>query len=227
MKKTVVTLALSAALLIAASPASARQASNRDASAEGTAAAVTGLLPDATAATCEHPLVEQPFAFLGDTLDYVLAPDGSFEGAEPGWLLGDGAAPVAGNDPFPIHAAGADLNVLSMPSGSSAVSAPMCVDLDYPHARLAVRQLPRESGRFRGKLRVETLYPDAKNPRWRKVDVIRPGNGEWFVTDFIDLEPERGGSDPGGRQVSLRFTVPGDDGGFEIDDVYVDPRFRT
>lgn len=220
LKKTVAVSALLAAFALSVAPASGRQAS-------ADAHEVIGLLPAATAQSCSHPLIENPFAFAGDELDYVLAPDGSFEGTDgEGWLLDGGAATTAGNDPFPIRADGDDDTVLAMPSGSTAVSAPMCVDLDYPHFRLLVNQMPRENGKFRGRLRVDTMYPNAANPRWRRVDVIRATSGGWFVSDFLDLEPERGGPDPGARQVSLRFTVIGDDGSFLIDDIYVDPRFR-
>ena len=231
MKKIVAAASLFAALALVAAPASARQSDQPNlADAGSIVGLVTGLLPEATTETCRHPLVENPFTFLGDVFDYVLAPDGSFEGAEgDGWLLDGGAAPIAGNDPFPIHADGPDATILNLPSGSSAVSAPMCVDLNYPHFRVVVRQLANEKGRFKGRLRVDTMYPNSNNPQWRKVDVIRPQDGEWVVSDFLDLEPERGGSAPGGRQVSLRFSVQGggDDGEFEIDDVYVDPRFRV
>lgn len=230
MRKLVVVSALFAAVVAAAAPASARQSENPDTSdASAIVDLVTSLLPSATTETCRQPLLENPFAFLGDTLDYVLAPDGSFEGAgDAGWLLDGGASSTAGNDPFPLHPEGtADGSVLSLPSGASAVSAPMCVDLNYPHFRIAVRQLPGEKGKFKGRLRVETMYPNSDNPRWRKVDMIRTSDEEWVVSDFLDLQPERGGSDPGGRQVSLRFSVQGGDGAFEIDDVYVDPRFRV
>lgn len=224
MRKIVAISALIGAFVLAAAPASARQASSDDPSAD-----IVDLLPSATVESCEHPLIEQPFTFIGDTLDYVLAPDGSFEG--DGWLLTDGAAVAAGNDPFPLHPAGTDDDaLLAMPDGSSAASAPMCVDLNYPHFRMAIRQVGDGDGRWGwsradGALRVETLYPSAKRPRWRRVDTIRPRGSGWMISDFLDLEPGRGGEGPGAREVSLRFTAAGD-GGFEIDDVYVDPRMR-
>lgn len=224
MKKLTAAVALLAALALTTATAEARSEPDP---AEEVAELVDDLLPSATAETCQHPVIAQPFAFLGDTFDYVLAPDGSFEGTEgEGWLLDGGAAVIAGNDPFPLHPASPDEHVLSLPDDASAVSAPMCVDLDYPHARLVIRQQPTERDRFRGRLKVETLYPDAKRPRWSRVDVIRVEDGEWTVSDFIDLEPERGGDEPGGRQVSLRFIALGGGGAFEIDDLYVDPRFR-
>lgn len=223
MRKLVAIATLIGALLIAAAPASARNSSAADAVDE-----IVGLLPAATTASCEHPLIEQPFTFIGDTLDYVLAPDGSFEGN--GWLLADGAATAPGNDPFPLHASGEDDTLLSLGDGSSATSAPMCVDLNYPHFRMALRQVGDGDGRWRwsradGVLRVETLYPSARFPRWRRVDAIRPRGNGWMISDFLDLEPGRGGEGPGARDVSIRFSVSGGEG-FEIDDVYVDPRMR-
>ncbi len=224
MRKLVAISTLIGAFVIAAAPASARQESSDD-----PIAAIAGLLPSATAETCEHPLIEQPFTFIGDPLDYVLAPDGSFEG--DGWMLANGAATVAGNDPFPLHPAGTDDDaLLAMVDGSSATSAPMCVDLNYPHFRMAIRQVGDGNGRWGwsradGALRIETLYPSAKRPRWRRVDAIRPRGNDWMISDFLDLEPGRGGEGPGAREVSLRFTAVGG-GSFEVDDVYVDPRMR-
>jgi hypothetical protein len=225
LRKPVVVIALLAALALIAAPsasASGGSGSDRDSIVD----AVTGLLPSATTDSCQDPLIENPFSFAGDLLDYVLAPDGSFEGsASSSWLLDGGAAAVPGNDPFPIRPAAPDATVMSLPTGSSATSAPMCVDLTYPTFRLAVHALPRADGKYKGRLKIETLYPNAKNPQWRKVDVIKPDSGAWTLSDFLDLQPERGGSTPGARQVSLRFSVTGE-GGFEIDDVYVDPRMR-
>lgn len=219
MRKTVAIFALIGAFVVAAAPAFARHKPG----------AVADPPADATAVSCEHPLVENPFTFIGDSADYVLAPDGSFEG--DGWMLDGGAATVAGNDPFPLRSSGAeDDSVLSMPAGSSATSAPMCVDFDYPHFRLAIRPAGDGDGRWGwsradGMVRIETFYPSAKIPRWRRVDAIRLRGSGWRISDFLDLEPGRGGEGPGAREVSLRFTVVGD-GGFEIDDVYVDPRMR-
>ena len=216
------------ALLAIPAGASARNSQGSQGGTTGSVVdAITGLLPEATQESCDAPFLEQPFAFAGDLLDYVLAPDGSFEGTEgDGWLLDGGAEVIDGNDPFPIRPGADDDAILSMPAGGSATSAPMCVDLDYPHFRLAAHQIPADNGKIRGRLKVETLYPNAKNPRWHKVDVLKPNADEWVLSDFLDLEPERGASGPGGRQVSLRFTAVGG-GGFEIDDVYVDPRFRN
>lgn len=225
MKKITAISALVAAFAIAAVPAFAHE--------ETSEPAVSELPSSATSEICEHPLIEQPFTFIGDPLDYVLAPDGSFEGN--GWILDGGAATAAGNDPFPLHPDGTeDDTLLAMPGGSSATSAPMCVDLNYPHFRMAIRQVGDGNGRWGrwgwpradGTLRIEALYPSARHPRWRRVDTVRPRGNDWMITDFLDLEPGRGGEGPGAREVSIRFTASDRSEGFEIDDVYVDPRMR-
>lgn len=219
MNKTgIVTTAFAALMLAVPGSASARVDVSDIVSDITSIASVTGV-------TCDDPLIENPFLFDGDPLDYVLAPDGSFEVGGSGWLL-EGAAPIAGNDPFPIRPAG-DEGVLSLPSGSSATSPSMCVDLNYPTFRFVLRQLADENERLRGRLRVDSIYPESERPKWRRVAVIRPDDGEWALSDHIELAPERGGELPGARQVALRFTVRGGDGAFEIDDVYIDPRFRV
>lgn len=179
------------------------------------------------AATCPELPIENPFEFDGDPLDYVLAPDGSFEEGASGWLLEGGAATSVGNDPFPIRE-GDDDAVLSIPPGGTATSPAFCVDLNYPTFRFALQQLSSQKGR----LKVETLYPDSTKPKWRKTGAIRLRDDGWVLSDHLELAPDRGGSEPGARQVALRFTFKGADvesgsGAFEIDDVYVDPRFRV
>lgn len=180
----------------------------------------------ATVATCGDPLIENPFLFDGDPLDYVLAPNGSFEDAYGGWLLEGGATQVPGNDPFPIRPDG-DESILSLPPGGSATSPLMCVDLAYPTFRFALRQLAPQDGR----LKVESMYPDSSRPKWRKVTAIRSSDEGWSLSDHLELNPEQGGVLPGARQVSLRFTFrgahEGEPGAFEIDDLYVDPKARN
>lgn len=175
--------------------------------------------------SCHEPKLENPFLFDGDALDYVLAPSGSFEGDATGWQFFDGAGVAAGNDPFPLQE-GADEQALTLTPGSSAVSPLMCVDLDYPTFRFPVQQLAGENN----KLKVEVIYPDVDRPKFHKVATIREGAGDgWGLTDHLALQPERGGTEPGGRRMALRFTVTGEaaPGGYQIDDVFVDPRCRN
>jgi hypothetical protein len=176
----------------------------------------------ATTMTCLDPLIEHPFAAFGDGLDYVLAPNGSFESTN-GWELTGGAAATPGNDPFQLQG-GEDGNVLSMPAGSTATSPLMCVDPSYPTFRFAERQLGRK-----GALRIEVSYPFADNDSFRKADSVRQaGTNGWTITDPLDLRPARGGDGPGWRPMAIRFIARdgGSSGGFELDDVFVDPRLK-
>lgn len=201
---------------LAATPAVA-SARDYDADAGGLEATV------GTTMTCLDPVIENPFLPFGDELDYVLAPNGSFESTD-GWDLSDGAATTAGDDPFDLRA-GDDENVLSLPAGSTATSPLMCVDPTYPTFRFATRELGR-----RGTLRIEVAYPFSQDgARFRKADTVRQSGDEgWAITDPLDLLPERGGDAPGWRPMAIRFIAkdgqPGS--GFEIDDVYIDPRAR-
>ena len=177
--------------------------------------------------SCHAPVIENPFLFDGDALNYVLAPSGSFEGDAPGWQFAGGASVAASDDGFDLQS-GADQQVLHLPVGGSAISPVMCVDLNMPTFRFAARRFDA-AGK---KLRVELVYPDADG-KFRKVEDLKfdPADG-WTLTDHLDLEPERGGKVPGGRRVALRFSV--DEGanassasGYEVDDIFVDPRARN
>ena len=177
--------------------------------------------------SCHSPTIVNPFLFDGDDLDYVLAPSGSFEGDADGWQFEGGASVQPSNDGFDLQT-GVDQQVLNLPAGGSATSPVMCVDLNMPTFRFAARRFDAQGK----KLRVELVYPDVSG-KFRKVEDLKfdPADG-WTLTDHLDLEPERGGKLPGGRRVALRFSV--DEGanassatGYEVDDVFVDPRARN
>lgn len=196
------------------------------------AAAAGQTLPDLvetpdTWTSCHAPVITNPFLFDGDGLDYVLAPSGSFEGDAAGWQLSGGATVAPSNDGFGLQS-GVDQQALKLPAGGSAISPVMCVDLNMPTFRFAARRLDAQAK----KLRVELVYPDAAG-KFRKVEDIKldPSDG-WTLTDHLELEPERAGKTAGGRRVALRFTVDSDGkataaSGYEVDDVFVDPRARN
>src|SRR5262249_5656895 len=76
---------------------------------------------------CPNPL-SRPFLPCGDTAHYALAPNGDFETGWAGWTLSGGARVVDGNEPFYVTNSGDDSS-LSLPAGSSATSAPMCISV--------------------------------------------------------------------------------------------------
>ncbi|HYX84461.1 MAG TPA: hypothetical protein VE777_05790, partial [Gaiellales bacterium] len=106
----------------------------------GLTAALAGAQPADAAALdgCGDVQLSQPFLPWGDAAEYKLAPDGGLEQGGDAWSLQGGAAVVAGNEPFQVGGAG-DAASLELPAGSSATTAPVCVDLDSPTVRLFVQ----------------------------------------------------------------------------------------
>jgi hypothetical protein len=168
----------------------------------------------ATTLSCQEPLIVNPFTAWGDFRDYVLAPYGDFENsALPGWILEGGATAMR-------DAAGR--GVLRMPEGSTATSPAMCIDLNYPTMRYFVRDADADSAR----LRTQVMYVDhatAYTPYTVGKLTAKPN---WRLTEDIEIEPERGGVDPGWRRVAFRLVAPRDEGDIRIDDFYIDPRMR-
>ena len=72
------------------------------------------------------------FAQWGDQDQYTLAPNGDFEAANfataSGWTLTGGAAQVAGNESFGVHAK-TDSHSLSLPAGATATTPSICVSV--------------------------------------------------------------------------------------------------
>ena len=91
-----------------------------------------------------------------DPANYVPAPGGDSETAGA-WDLRDGAAVVAGNEPFQVGASD-DRASLRLPSGSSAATAPMCIGVEHPTVRFFAK---RETGSLLDTLRVDALFTDA------------------------------------------------------------------
>jgi hypothetical protein len=191
----------------------------------GTASAKEADTTSESRATCVAPLIEQPFLSFGDERDYVLAPGGSFEDSSlPGWSLEGGAGVAAGNEPFNLRGL-SDNNSLLLPAGASATSPTMCVDLNWPTLRFVANQTDEKDA----ELKVEVLYPEAdeKHATWHGAKKFKAKRKDgWRLTEDVKLSPDRGGKFAGGRPVALRFTNTSDQGSWQIDNVYVDPRCR-
>src|ERR1043165_917079 len=85
---------------------------------------------DARAADCAQQSLSQTFLPWGDVAWYVPAPEGGLEGSGEAWKLTGGAQVVAGNNPY--LAGGQSL---SLPAGTAATSAPMCIGVEHPTLR--------------------------------------------------------------------------------------------
>jgi hypothetical protein len=190
----------------------------------GTASAKEADTTSESVATCEAPLIEQPFLSFKDSRDYVLAPGGAFEdGSLDGWSV-EGGGITPGNEPFNLRGT-TDGYSLSLPAGASATSPTMCVDLHWPTMRFVAKQADEKDA----ELEVEVLYPEAeaKKATWHEAKKLKAKwKDGWRPTDDVKLSPDRGGKFAGGRPVALRFTNTSDHGSWQIDNVYVDPKRR-
>ncbi len=155
-------------------------------------------------------------------MDYVLLPDGTFEGKAKDWSL-DEASIVSGNEPFYVHGAG-ESNSFSIRSGASVTSATMCVGLEEPTLRLFVRSA---TGSLLSRLKVEVLFEDALGHVQAAPigSVSALTSTSWTPTVpmaiGVNLLPLIGDKTP----VRFRFSAHGS-ADWRIDDVYVDPRYR-
>jgi hypothetical protein len=164
--------------------------------------------------------MSKPYMPWLDPADYVLAPAGDLE-TGGSWALSDGATIVAGNEPFYIGAP-RDRASLRLPSGSSAVTAPMCVGIEHPTVRFFAK---RESLSPLGLLLVEALFSDAQ----RHVHAVPIGTvaglATWVPTLPLAIVVNSLALTNDTMQVTFRFT-PSDGSQWSIDDLYVDP-YRT
>ena len=178
-----------------------------------------GIIADTTAASqqeCQAPLFSQPFSGLKDNRDYVLAPGGNFsDPSGAGWQFFGGAQIVT--DTAPDGTTGGSLY---MPSGSTAVSPVMCVDMSYPTARLWAQTLGGD-----GDVKFSVSYAGTKTElRPQDVGHVHGDHGRWKLSGDVHIKPELAGKDAGWRKVAFVLNAGGKTGTFEIDDIYVDPR---
>jgi len=170
----------------------------------------------ASQAECQDPLLVNPFAPWGDLRDYVLVPGGEFsDAAGAGWQLRGGAKIVA------TQRNETPDSVLDLPAGSVAVSPTVCVDIDYPTARLWSRTV---SGS--GFVAVAVAYQDTRTQyRPKLVDVLRNRGAGWSLSRDINIKPQLTGRAAGWRRVAFVFAaVGGRSSEFQLDDLHVDPR---
>jgi hypothetical protein len=172
-----------------------------------------------SAQACSYSGAEQKFSAWGDQRNYVLAPDGGFEAGAAGWRLNRGAAVVNGNESYFLNDA-EDSKSLSLPTGSSAVSPPVCMAIDTPSFRLVARN----SGDPSSRLRVEAVYKLLGIVRTKTAGTLSAGSA-WAPTQSIStvltLSTLVGTLIP--SAVEIRFTPLDSDGQWQVDDVYVDP----
>lgn len=184
------------------------------------APAQAGVISDAANCGSSPPLL-QAFLPWADIANYGLAPDGGLEGGGSGWSLSGGAAVTSGNESNYVNAAG-DHSSLSLPSGSSATTAPTCVGLEYPTIRLFTRAsgLPLLSAML-----VEVVFDDALTGAARSLPIgVALPTSNWQPTlPMAMLVSTLGALTKNGMvAVEYRFTPIGP-ANWRLDDVFVDP----
>lgn len=174
----------------------------------------------ASAATCPPPPVSSgTFSSFGDSQGYVLANDGSFDPIAAGskdsaWTLTGGASIVADNSPWNLSH-GTTASALSLPAGSSAVSA--CTTA--PMITSIVRFFVKNTGDPNGSLHVQIIVNGGKNGTLDGGTIT--ATNSWAATSPIVLpwaNPLKGAV-----QLQVELTPVGANASFEVDDVYIDP----
>ena len=176
-----------------------------------------------SAGNCGTQNLERPFLRWLDPAQYTLLPGGTFESTLPGWTL-SGARVVSGNEPYYVHGK-SEKKSLSIPSGSKATSAVICVGLGHPTMRFFAKS---SGGTALSTLKVEVLFELATGQVMTlPIGVALAGaHRSWQPTLPMTVVANLLPLLPGARTpVAFRFTPVGA-AGWTIDDVYVDPRYR-
>jgi hypothetical protein len=173
-------------------------------------------------ACAPSPTLSQAFASWSDFAAYTPLAGGNFETGAAGWTLTGGAAVVAGNEPYNVGGAGT--HSLSLPAGSSAVSAPICIDPTYPFYRLVARN----AGGLSSTLRMEVLFLDSHgNVKSTKSLDYRATSTAWRPSGAAPISVFTARTTVSAAPIALRFSPQGDRSGrWQIDDVFVDPYMR-
>lgn len=180
------------------------------------ALSTTTSVPDA----CVPPSFSQIFLRWRDTGLYTLSPGGSMETGLPGWTLGGGAEPVAGNEPFYVGGSTHDTS-LSIPSGGTVTSSRMCIDRTYPSFRF----FARNSGSAKSDLVVDVVWHESGAVHSARAELDRKAGSTWGPVRSLRL-PSGALSTGTLEPVSFRFKVVGSGGAWQVDDLYVDPWAR-
>jgi hypothetical protein len=174
---------------------------------------------------CPELATKQVFLRWLDPLNYVPVHAGDFESGAAGWKL-NGAKVVDGNEPFDVGGAD-DSKSLSIPAGASATSPTMCAGLDHLFMRYFARSQASLLGSLTSRLQVDVVFETSTGavvslplgtqlltPSWS------PSLPVPVVANLLPLLP--GAHTP----VAFRFTAVGS-ASWKIDDVYLDPKFRS
>jgi len=173
--------------------------------------------------SCPDP-VSKPFSPWGDYAKYAFIPNGGFESGASPWTLSGGAKVVSGNESFKVHGA-YDRYSLSLPPGSTATTAPMCISLFSGHMRF----FTANAGSASSKLKVQVLYSGGVGGLLGSVGALLGLSEIGYVSSGAAWQPSPQIGMLGGTlplltsSVKFRFSTVDSVGSWRLDDVYLDP----
>ena len=164
---------------------------------------------------CSTPRLSQPFLSAGDSNWYTLAPGESPDNfAGGGWTLTGRALIITTR-----LQDGQRGSVLDLPSGSTAVSPPMCVASDYPTARTIVRDVVGSEG-----VHTYVSYAGTKTAyQPQNTGQVHGSQTAWTLSNPINVHP---GNLAGWQLVQFTLVPGGKTSDFLIYNFYVDPRMK-
>jgi hypothetical protein len=177
-------------------------------------------VPAVAAACTINTSGSQVFGSFGDTANYALVQNGSFEGGIDGWSLSS-AIVVPGNESFFVDGA-SDSHSLKITPQGAAVSPPVCVGVATPSFRF----FARSGGRW-GQMNVNLLWTDSRGGFHTTPVGQISGTSAWAPSPSLALGStlplwQAGATLP----VRIQFAPSQNGGSWNIDDVYIDPYSR-
>lgn len=173
---------------------------------------VIGASASVSAATaCPTRSMAPKFAQWGDSNQYFVAPQGTFEGRTGMWTRAGGAGVVADQAPWRING-GNHGKAMRLPSGASITSQAFCVAANEESLRFFYKS--PGSGSI-------SIRMDVANAHGQAISTYGFGTSQagWGVSPIINLPSLRDSN--GDQWVTLTFTSTG--GSWLVDDVMVDP----
>jgi len=165
-------------------------------------------------AVCPGQIFSQPFLALGDLNSYTLVSGSEFNNPPEGWELKGGAKVVSAT-----HPDGSAGYALDLPSGAVAVSAPVCVTLQYPSGRLYSKTLEGKAG-----VAVAVSYAETKSEtKPRQVGETKNTQGAWEASEAFSVLAQLAGKAEETREVRFVLTAGGNATSTLVYGLYVDP----
>jgi len=171
------------------------------------------------ASPCDALAYTQAFLPFGDSSQYFLAPQGSFEGAYDGWTV-TGSAKLVADAAYPTGPA-ADTTSLELSAGSTALSPPLCANATTPSFRLFLKALSANPRYYS----VGVSYPSATGGTLVGAEDQRSSTS-WTLSSPIGFKTNKISVDASGwGYVRISVTAPSNSA-MRIDDLYIDPRMH-